>query len=276
MRYVKGICLLLFCLLLLTGCQPASEEGLAVTVLDVGQSDCTLVVQSDRVLMIDSGTSTAREAVQYALHSRGIRKIDYLLLTHPHEDHIGNARMLIEKYEIGALILSPAVSEDWGYELVLQAAEGRGIPVTYATAGYGFSVGAATAEVLAVFADAKDINDAGVILRVQYGETSFLFTGDGEGEAERRLLEGVPPEKLDCDFYKAGHHGSDTSSSAALLEVVTPSHAAISCGEHNDYGFPHRELMERLAAVGAAVHRTDLEGDLHYVSDGSTVAFQEK
>lgn len=276
MRYIKKICLLLLCLLLLAGCQPTQANKMTVTVLDVGQSDCTLVTQSDRVLMIDSGTATERESVQYALHQRGIRRIDCLMLTHPHEDHIGNARMLIEKYEIGMLLVAPAVSEDWGYDLVLLEAKARDIPIVYAAVGDTFALGGVTIEILSVLTEVKDLNDASIAFRLQYGETGFLFTGDGEAAAEQRLLETVAAEKLDCDFYKAGHHGSDSSSSAALLEAATPAHVAISCGLYNDYGFPHGDLLERLEAVGATVHRTDREGHLCYVSDGHKVIFQEK
>ena len=276
MRYIKEICLLLLCLLLLAGCQPAAANELTVTVLDVGQSDCTLVMQGDQVLMIDSGTATEREVVQYALHQRGIRRIDCLMLTHPHEDHTGNARMLIEKYEIGMLLVSPVATEDWGYDLILREAQARGIPTVYAAAGDIYPLGDVTVEILSILTDVKDLNDASITFRLLYGETSFLFTGDGEAAAERLLLEMVPREKLDCDFYKAGHHGSDSSSSAALLEAATPAHVAISCGLYNDYGFPHGDLLERLEAVGATVHRTDREGHLCYVSDGHKVIFQEK
>ncbi|MBE6702347.1 MAG: MBL fold metallo-hydrolase [Ruminococcaceae bacterium] len=274
MTSLKRVSLLLLCLCLLIGCHREQPQALTVTVLDVGQSDCTLVVQGDAVLMIDAGTATQREAVRAALRTRRIKEIDCLLLTHPHEDHYGNARMLIENFTVKLLILSPVAVDDWGYQLVLQAAIERGVAICYAEAGDQFPLGSASLEVLAVCAEAEDVNDTSVIARLLYGNTAFLFTGDSEEEAEAYLLSTVLPEKLACDFLKAGHHGSDTSTGVALLQMANPTHVAISCGKYNDYGFPHAALLERLAAVGAAVYRTDQEGDLCYSSDGATVTFQ--
>lgn len=275
MRTVKRI-LILLCLLALVGCHRPSPSGLCVTVLDMGQSDCTLVRQGGVTLMIDAGVADAREAMRGALRAYDVDRVPILVLTHAHDDHYGNARMLIEEYGVETLILSPAESDDLGYRLVLQAAAQKGVRICYANAGERFAVGDATLEVLSVCIDAKDVNDQGLILRVTYGETAFLFLGDAEAEAEAHLLETVAPEQLRAQFVKVGHHGSDTSTSRELLQAVRPLHAAISCGVENDYGFPHAALLERLAAIGASVARTDLEGDLQYSSDGINVTRREK
>ena len=270
MRGIKLIAVMLS-LLFLLGCHRPATQELCVTVLDVGQSDCTLIRHGDATLMIDAGVSAEREALRGALRSYGIKRVETLVLTHAHDDHYGNARMLIEEYGVEMLILSPAKSEDVGYTLVLQAAQKKGIRICYAVAGERFAVGDAVLEVLSVLVDAKEVNDQGLILRVTYGETAFLFLGDAEAAAEAHLLETVEAARLRAQFLKVGHHGSETSTSRELLQVVKPLHAAISCGAGNDYGFPHAELLERLAAIGAAVGRTDLEGDLRYVSDGNRV-----
>ncbi len=265
------------CLLLsLLGCSPQTVDGLCVEVLDVGQSDCTLIRTQGHTLMIDAGTATEREAVRGHLRDRGIRQIDYLLLTHPHEDHIGNARMLIETDTVGALIVSPMGSEELGYQLILNAAAEHELPVYTAKAGDTYAIGDATLEILLAMEAAEEVNDASIVCRVTYGETAFLFTGDAEQDGEAALLASVPAEKLDCDFLKAGHHGSDTSTGEALLQVATPTHVAISCGEDNDYGFPHKALLERLEAMGATWHRTDTEGTLIYQSDGTAVRHEKE
>ena len=269
-----AIILALCFLMSLVGCRKNEvATGLSVEVLDVGQSDCTILRQGDAVWMIDTGTATERGAVISALLDRGIERIDCLLLTHPHEDHIGNARMLLENYEVGTLIVSPYATDDLTYRLVLEAAEKRGVTCHVAAAEEVYSLGGAAVEILLADGNAKESNDASVILRVTYGKTAFLFTGDAELDGETALLSTVAVERLDCDFLKAGHHGSDTSSCEALLRVVTPTHVAISCGADNEYGFPHQTLLQRLDAVGATYHRTDGEGTLCYLSDGEAVRF---
>lgn len=261
-----GLCLL--------GCKRSETvTGLSVEVLNVGQSDCTLVRQGNAVCMIDTGTATARGAVIGELRDRGIERIDCLVLTHPHEDHVGNARMLLENYEIGALILSPFESEDLTYRLVLETAERLGVACRVAQTGEHFALGDAAVEVLQADGNAAEANDASVILRVTYGKTAFLFTGDAELDGETALLTSVGADKLDCDFLKAGHHGSETSCCAALLQAVTPQYAAISCGADNEYGFPHEALLSRFDEMGIVYHRTDEEGTLCYVSDGEAVRF---
>ena len=269
-----AVMLALCCALCFVGCRKSEAvTGLAVEVLDVGQSDCTLLRQGNAVWMIDTGTTTERGAVIGLLYDRGIERIDCLVLTHPHEDHIGNARILLEKYEVGSLIVSPYSTDDLTYRLVLETAEKQGVTCRVASAGETYTIGGATVEILLADESAAEPNDASVILRVAYGKTAFLFTGDAELDGETALLSTVAAEKLDCDFLKAGHHGSDTSSCEALLQAVTPKHVAISCGKNNDYGFPHQALLERLDAVGATYHRTDTEGTLCYVSDGEEIHF---
>ncbi len=257
----------------LSACRSQERSGLSVEVLDVGQSDCTLVRQGDAVLMIDAGTAAERGAVRGALRDREIDRIDYLVLTHSHEDHIGNARMLLEQYTVGALIVSPLPSDELSYRMVLDVAAQQGVPCHVARADDSYSLGEASIEILFADATTSDSNNASVILRVLYQSTAFLFTGDAELEGETALLSAVFAQQLDCDFLKAGHHGSDTSCCEALLQAVTPKHVAISCGRGNEYGFPHRELLERLDGVEATYHRTDEEGTLCYVSDGHEVYF---
>ena len=277
-RFGRLLCLLLLCCLAATtsvACADDGFDGLAVEVLNVGQSDCTLITVDGLVLMIDSGTVAERHTVQAALAARNIERIDYLLLTHPHEDHIGNARMLLETYTVGALIVPPVETDDLGYRLVMEAAAQCAVTVQTVVAGNAFSLGRAEARVLYAGDNAEDPNNASIVLRVTFGETRFLFTGDNEKESELALLETLPAEELDCDFLKAGHHGSDNATSAELLAAVTPQYVAISCGADNTYGFPHGDMLKRLERVGAVWHRTDTAGDLRYVSDGQSVIYEE-
>ncbi|MBQ8342222.1 MAG: MBL fold metallo-hydrolase [Clostridia bacterium] len=275
----RGLCLFCVALLLIlpfvTGCDTPDAPGLVVEVLDVGQSDCTLVTVGDMVLMIDTGTVTERHTLQNALRKRGIKHIDYLLLTHPHEDHIGNARMVVETYTVGSLLVSPVECEELDWRLVAEAAERTHVPIRPVASGMTFPLGDATVEILLAVDHAEDLNNASVVLTVTFGETRFLFTGDNETEGETLLLSNVAPERLDCDFLKAGHHGSAKSTGEALLAAAHPAHVAFSCGENNGYGFPADAVLKRLRKMGIEWHRTDTEGDLRYVSDGETIWFEK-
>lgn len=280
MKWIKRIgpivVLLLLTLVAVLGLLPRTADapqGLRVEILNVGQGDCVLIRQGDRTMMIDTSTAPERENVRAALHDRGIQSLDYLVLTHPHEDHVGNARMIVESYTVSALLLSNADAEGTDQYLIEGAAARRGIPCKRVASGEHYPLGEADIEILYAPSGAKDINDDSLILRVVYGETAFLFTGDAETKGEAALLAAIPAEKLKCDLLKAGHHGSEYSTGEALLLAASPRYVPISCGKDNDYGFPHRAVTERLAARGIPVHRTDLSGDLVYESDGTAVVF---
>ena len=263
-----GLALLL---LSVGGCAEPPFDGLTLEILDVGQSDCTLITTREAVLMIDSGTVSERHTVQAALDARDIERIDLLVLTHPHEDHIGNARMLLETYTVGVLILPATPTDDPGYRLVCESAERCGVPVAVAASGDVWSLGGVQLTVLSAEGVGEDLNNGSLVLRLTFGKTRFLFTGDNEREREQILVESLSADELRCDFLKVGHHGSANSTSAELLEAVAPKHAAISCGKENSYGFPAREVLERLREYGVVWHRTDTEGNLCYRSDGQRI-----
>lgn len=269
---VVPLCLLtLVCLL--AACADQAVSGLVVEVLDVGQSDCILVRTGDTCMLIDAGTATERETVQGALRDRGIGRIDYLVLTHPHEDHYGNARMLIEEFDVREVITSGAAGDELGWRLLSEALADAGIKHRIPEAGDGFSLGEAQCEVIWHVPAEENVNEAGLVLRLTYGKTAFLLMGDMESKGEAAMLSALPRELLRCDVLKVGHHGSRTSTTEAFLAISTPRYAAISCGAGNDYGFPHREVLERLAAADAVVHRTDKDGTLYYHSDGQHVTY---
>ena len=226
-------------------------------------------------MLIDAGTATARGELLGALDTLGVKELSYLLLTHPHEDHVGNARAVLEQYPTGELLTSASVGEESAYLLALETAAERNCPHTVLQNGDCFSLGEATCEVLFASDKGEVTNNSSIVLRVQFGEKVFLFMGDAEGELEATLLYLYPAEKLDCDFLKVGHHGSRTSSTADFLAVTTPHFAAVSCGRDNDYGFPHDEVLGRYAALGTALGRTDLSGTLIYECDGKEIFYME-
>jgi len=251
---------------------PQNEDYFYVYVLDVGQSDAILVRCGERTALIDTGTATEEQKLRSALARYGIERLDYLILTHAHEDHIGNARFVVENLEVG-IVLFPAVApDDYAYQLLSQSAE-RHTKTKTASAGQHFWLGKAKFEVLLAdndreLAKGDGSNNASVVLRATFGTQAFLFMGDAEAEAETALITTYGAEVLDCDFLKVGHHGSSTSTTEEFLTVVTPTVAAISCGKQNTYGFPHAPTLENLTAVGAHIYRTDESGTLVFGTNG--------
>lgn len=268
------ICLVLIRLGLAVHRWAAKEEMLLlIDVLDVGQSDAILLRSGEESLLIDTGTATAELDLVNELRRLGVRQLNTLCITHPHEDHYGNGRAVLAAFPVGSLLLPEIATEESGYQLLLAEANVREIPTVTAAPTVTLRLGECLVTVLS--AGGENANNASVVLRVTCGDTVLLFMGDAEAEAEAALL-AANAALLDCDFLKVGHHGSDTGTTTAFLAAATPTLAAISCGRDNDYGFPHTGVLERLAAVEAAVYRTDEAGTLHFASDGHVVYEREE
>ena len=264
---------LLLLLPLSVGCKAQENNALRITVLDVGQSDCILLSLGERHMLIDTGSSVARDALVGELAARGVERLELILVTHPHEDHYGNLRLLLETHTVGTLILPQGESEDLGYRIACDTAQRLCVPTKKLSDGDMFALDELRFEVLCGVPEDVEGNNSSSVLRVQFGACVLLLMGDAEAKAESALL--ARDIALKCDFLKVGHHGSNTASSQAFLAACAPSVAAISCGRDNDYGFPHREVLEGLAAIGAEVFRTDTAGSLDFVCDGTRVTYME-
>lgn len=265
--------LILFLLGALFSCAPQHGGVLFVTVLDVGQGDAMLLSLDGHHILIDTGSATSRDLLLGELALLGVDDLDAILLTHPHEDHYGNARMLLETRTVGALFLAKSTSGEFGYSLLLDIAAKQGVETKTLVDGDTFFLNGAICEVLCPLPDAPDPNNAGLMVRVRYGTCRLLFTGDAEWTAESALL--ARETELKCDFLKVGHHGSKTACSTEFLQAALPQIAAISCAKDNDYGFPHDEVLEGLEGIGAAVYRTDLQGTLRFFCDGTSIVYKE-
>ena len=262
-----------FLLCALTSCVPHRRDVLFVTVLDVGQGDSVLVSLGEHHLLIDTGSAASRDLLLGELDRLGVEALDAILITHPHEDHYGNVRMLLETRSVGALFVSKTESDEFGYLLLLEIAATRGVEVRSLGDGESFLHNGVVCEVFCPIPDAPEPNDAGLVVRARYGECKLLFMGDAEQAAEQALLARSVSWK--CDFLKVGHHGSTSSSSRAFLQAAAPQIAAISCAMDNDYGFPHGEVLEGLADVGAAIYRTDEQGTLRFMCDGTGITYEK-
>ena len=276
MKKIRRMALCLALLLLLplaAGCRRQENNNLYVTVLDVGQSDCILLTLGERRMLIDTGSAVWQDALVGELAAREVDRLDVVFLTHPHEDHYGNTRLLLETHTVGALILPEMESEELGYQILCDTAARLAVPITRMGDGDRLSLGELACEVFCAIPDDPEGNNASNVLRVRFGDCVLLFMGDAEAQAENALLARDTSWK--CDFLKVGHHGSKTASSERFLLASAPQIAAITCGKDNDYGFPHREVLDRLTAIGAAVYRTDTSGSLDFVCDGQGVVFAE-
>ncbi len=253
------------------------ESEMQLHVIDVGQGDAILLTTPDGHMLIDAGDNVGRyeTALKAYLDGLGITELEYFVASHVHADHIGGADMVLTNYKVNNVIMTDAVATTGVFETMLTAIEALDINVIEAVAGESFSLGDLECRILAPLNDYSNTNDQSIVIRATYGGVSMLFTGDAEGnlegKSEKDILATYPAADLQCDFLKAGHHGSDTSNSPALLAAVQPKLVAISCGEGNKYGHPIQSTLDAFASVGATVYRTDLSGDLVFGCDGESI-----
>lgn len=249
------------------------EAELQVHFIDVGQADCILLQCEGEAMLVDAGNNDDGALVLKYLENAGVTYLNYAVGTHPHEDHIGGLDTVIRSIPIGKLMMPKAQTNTATFEDVLDAIEAQGLRVTAPKQGDSFTLGSATVTAVHCY-DAKTdrLNNVSLMFRVDFGETSFLLTGDAEKEAEQAVLDsGVD---IQCDVLKAGHHGSSTSSSRAFLDAVDPDYAVITCGKGNSYGHPHRETMQAFNGRGISVYRTDEMGSVRVYSDGKTLRWE--
>lgn len=259
-----------------TGGGGSASGTLEVYFFDVGQGDSELIrLPGGENILIDAGTSSTEDELVGELRSLGAETLDLVVATHPHADHIGGMAAVIDAFDVRQVVM-PRISESdtpttKTYENLLQSIADKGLTITPAEPGDELlSSGGAVLTVLAPNGeDYGDLNNYSVVLRLTYGEDSFLFTGDAEEASEEEMRSLNWP--LTATVLKCGHHGSETSTSPAFLDAVSPQYAVISCGVDNDYGHPDAVTLEKLEAAGAEVFRTDLQGSILASTDGSGV-----
>ena len=273
-------------LLLLTGCAaqgervtaPSSEpalqgDKLRVHFINVGQADAILVQSQQANLLIDAGKNGDGQMVVDYLKQQGIQKLDVVMGTHPHEDHIGGLDTVIKQYDVKKVYLPKVNHNTKTYQDVLLALKDKHLKATAAAGGQEFALGGATVEIIAPNSEKyKELNNYSIVCKVTYGETSFLLPGDAEELSEKEMLK--QGYNLKADVLKVGHHGSHSSTSEAFLKAVAPELAVISVAKENDYGHPHQEIMQRLAAHKVKVYLTSQVGTIVMNSDGKEIEVQ--
>lgn len=250
--------------------EPPADSYFEVRYIDVGQADAALVECDGHYMLIDGGNKEDSNLIYSVLKKEGASQLDIVVGTHAHEDHIGGLPGAFN-YATADLTLCPTKSYDSNaFEDFAKYANQKGGGITIPAVGDTYSLGSADVSILGVNGG-SDTNDTSIVLMVEYGETSFLFTGDAEREAEQAIL--ASGADLSATVLKVGHHGSDTSTSYQFLNEIMPEYAVISVGKGNSYGHPTEEALSRLRDADVTVFRTDMQGDVFCTSDGQTVTF---
>lgn len=238
-----------------------------VHFIDVGQGDCSFIeLGNGQTMLIDAGNNENGDEIVDYIEDLQYSDIDYVLATHPHEDHIGGMAEIIENFDIDIFYMPWAVSTSYTYENMLDTLSEKRVKVHKAELGRTIlSSGPIEITVLSPEEDTEysDLNDASAVVRLQYGETVFLFTGDAGETIEDDLCDF----NIDSDVLKVGHHGSETSSSEAFIQKVSPEIAVISCGENNSYGHPDEITLDTLKKYDAEIYRTDECGTIIVTAD---------
>jgi competence protein ComEC len=257
--------------------QPVSGTA-KVHFIDVGQGQCTLIQADGSTVLIDAGENDQGEKVVSYLKSQGVTQIDYAVGSHPHSDHIGGLDVVIDAIPTQNIIL-PKLQEEIipttkTYLDLLDAIERNHVQVITAKVGEEYPLKGGCIRVLGPSGNFKDLNSMSVGIKFTYGERSFLTTGDMEQEAEEALLQ--TGENLKADIYALGHHGSKTSNSMDLLRKVQAKYYIAQMGYRNEYGHPHKEVLERVKKLGGTFLRSDQDGTVVFTTDGKSLEYTKE
>lgn len=250
----------------------SNETLLTVAFLDVGQGDSTFIrFPNGKTALIDAGDAGASQTITQHIQNSGTQKIDYLIATHPHADHIGSMQQVVDRFEIGEIYMPRVSHNSKTYEKLLLAIQNKGLTIHTARAGVTIEVepNITLAFIAPCSKSYEDKNNYSAVVRLLYDNTAFLFTGDAEVLSEQEMINSGTP--LSADVLKVGHHGSKSSTDAIFLQAVQPQYAVISVGADNSYSHPHQVTLKKLAEIGATIFRTDINGTITAVSDGKNI-----
>lgn len=250
---------------------PPEVSSFEIHFIDVGQADAALVLCDGKAMLIDSGNVSDSSLIYTYLKKHNITHLDYVIGTHAHEDHIGGLAGALNFATVDIAYCPTTSYNTDAFSNFVKALDKQGVTITVPTAGTSFNFGSAVCKILAVNTDRNDPNNSSIVLRIEYGNTSFLFAADAERDTEQAILNS--DMEIHSTVLKVGHHGSDTSTSYVWLREIMPQYAVISVGTGNSYGHPTEDVLSRLRDADVKTYRTDMQGDIICISDGTTVTF---
>lgn len=245
---------------------------LEISYLDVGQGDAAYIKVNDFDILIDAGPKSDSDKLMKQLEEKNIDDFEIVIATHPHEDHIGGMTKVFEKYDVESFYMPKVTNTTKTFENMIKAVSNEGLTAKIIKEGASFDLGeGCKIEVYSPIDESYDnLNDYSPIMKLTYGNKSFIFTGDAEKTVEKEVVEKYSKE-LKADVIKFGHHGSSTSSTKEFIEAISPKYGIISCGVDNSYGHPHRETLSIIDEMGIETYRTDKQGQITITSDGNNI-----
>lgn len=279
LKSIKSFIILLLALLF-AGCTPQAEEiktlpsgMLEVHFLDVGQADCSLIkLPTGENILVDGGNRDDKDYIEDYLKKQDVKHIDAVIATHPHEDHIGSLKDVLRFVETSTIFLPDAEADTLVYTNLLYAIEEQNVEEIRVTKPMKIEYGEAELDIIAPLKQYNDLNNSSIVFKMTYGETSFLFTGDIEKEAEKDILSS--DKYIKSDVLKVAHHGSKTSSTEEFLKKVDPKISVIQVGLNNEYGLPSDSVIKRLMEITSELYRTDENKEIIIYSDGKTLTVE--
>ncbi len=244
------------------------DETLEVYFIDVGQADSILIKTGDDNMLIDAGNNEDGQKLVNYFKNLGIDTFDYVVATHPHEDHIGGMDDVINNFDINNYYMPNKISTTKTFEDVLDALESNNLNYEVPNVGDEFDLGSASLRVIYAGDDTNDDNDSSIIVKMTYGSNTFLFTGDATSNVEKQILN----KDIKSDVLKVAHHGSNYSTTDEFLNKVNPKYAVISVGQNNSYNHPSTTTLDKLNKKNVKLYRTDLVGTIIFTSDGNNIS----
>jgi beta-lactamase superfamily II metal-dependent hydrolase len=247
------------------------NSKLEIHFIDVGQADSILIKSNKQAMLIDAGNNDDADLIKKYLENQNIEDLEYVIGTHPHEDHIGSLDFVINNFDIKNVIMPKKATTTKTFEDVVMAIENKNLSITLPKAGDKYKIGEAEFTILSPIKEdyGSNLNNYSVGILLVHGENKFIFTGDAEKEVEGDILN--TKINIDADVMKMGHHGSTTSNTEEFLDKISPKIAVITCELDNSYGHPHQEILDTLIKRNVEIYRTDLQGNIIVTSDGKNI-----